>query len=397
MVQLLKQLFIRLPGVRRIAEQRTMLAAECDRLRSEIDTGQSALKAVEGERDKLRGDIDTARNALQAIEAERDELREVCRRLDDTCRRAERQRARLAKAREKPSVREKQLEAKLERLKARHGFVPPGHFYSPIPDLAEIAAREDEIFGAVPESIPAVDLHIDEQLDLLKRFSGFYRELPFTAEPTDGLRYHYENPAYSYSDAIMLYCMLRHLKPRRIIEIGSGYSSCVMLDTNERFLDGSIDMTFIEPYPKVLNGLLKGGDAERVRVIETPVQAVAPETFDVLGENDILFVDSTHVSKVGSDVNHIFFEVLPRLNKGVHVHFHDIAYPFEYPKRWVFAGRAWNETYLLRSFLSFNSHFRVLLMNTFLHQFHPDFFDRHMPLCTKNPGGSIWMRREAPA
>lgn len=376
MVQQLKKLFIQLPGVRRIARQRAALAAECDR---------------------LRGEIDTSRNAAKAIEVERDKLREHCRRLDDKCRQAERQRVKLANALEKPSKREKQLEAKLKRLKTRQGFVPPGHFYSPIPDLDEIAAREEEIFGAMPESITAVDLHGDEQLDLLKRLSAFYHELPFAPEPTEGLRYHYENPAYSYSDAIMLYSMLRHLQPRRIIEIGSGYSSCVMLDTNERFFDGSIDMTFIEPRPELLRGLMKSDDYERVRIIDSPVQAVAPETFDVLGENDILFVDSTHVSKVGSDVNQIFFEVLPRLNKGVHIHFHDIAYPFEYPKRWVFAGRAWNEVYLLRSFLSFNSDFRVLLMNTFLHQFHPDFFDRHMPLCTENPGGSIWMRKETSA
>src|SRR5690606_17050723 len=109
--------------------------------------------------------------------------------------------------------------------------------------------------------------------------------------------------------------------------------------------------------------------------------------------NDILFIDSTHVSKINSDVNYIFFEILPRLASGVYIHFHDIFFPFEYPKAWVYEGRAWNEAYILRAFLQYNNAFSVVLMNTFMDQFHKSFFREHMPLCLINPGGSIWIRK----
>lgn len=140
--------------------------------------------------------------------------------------------------------------------------------------------------------------------------------------------------------------------------------------------------------------LLKPGDADRIRVIPARLQDVDLAEFDALEANDILFIDSTHVSKVGSDVNRIVFEVLPRLKPGVHVHFHDIFYPFEYPAQWVFEGRAWNENYLLKAFLQFNTGFSIVLMNTFMEYFHAEFFHQHLPLCMKNTGGSIWIRKD---
>ena len=96
---------------------------------------------------------------------------------------------------------------------------------------------------------------------------------------------------------------------------------------------------------------------------------------------------------MSSDVNHIFFEILPRLSSGVHIHFHDIFYPFEYPKDWVYEGRAWNEAYVLRAFLQYNSAFRVVLMNTFMERYHESFFQERMPLCLKNTGASLWIRK----
>ncbi len=411
MAQQLERFLSRLPGVRRIQEARQALCAECERLRGEIEEQQRALASSRAERNELEAQLTRLEHerseseqrgneqaqALKVISAERDELKQHLTRIDGERVQAEQRGIELGEALEQVSAQAETLHADFIRLQKKQGFAPPGHFYSPIPDLDEIAAREEQIFGAVAESIPGVDLRIEDQRELLERFATFYTELPFSPEPSEGLRYHYENPAYSYSDAIMLHCMIRHLEPRRIVEIGSGYSSCMTLDTNDLFFDGQIETTFIEPYPELLHGLMKPGDAERVRIIDRPVQEVAPETFEALGVNDILFVDSTHVSKIGSDVNHIFFEVLPRLNEGVHIHFHDIGYPFEYPKEWIFEGRAWNETYMLRAFLSFNPHFRVLLMNTYMHRFHREFFDQHMPLCTKNPGGSIWMRKQTPA
>ena len=200
------------------------------------------------------------------------------------------------------------------------------------------------------------------------------------------------NLAYSYSDAIMLYCMIRHLKPRRIIEVGSGHSSCVILDTNEIFFANRIETVFIEPYPDLLLSLLKPGDENRIQIIPKRLQDVASSLFSSLDANDILFIDSTHVAKIGSDVNMVFAEILPALHPGVHVHFHDIFYPFEYPKYWIEEGRAWNEAYMLRCFLQYNSRFSIELMNTFVQQFHRDLFEQNMPLCLRNPGASIWIR-----
>ena len=179
-----------------------------------------------------------------------------------------------------------------------------------------------------------------------------------------------------------------------MIEIGSGFSSAVALDVNDLFLDGAMELTFIEPFPD--ERLLRlAGEAELgARLIRKPLQDVDPALFArARATNDVLFVDSTHVARAGSDVNHLVFEVLPSLRAGVLVHVHDVFYPFEYPAAWVRDGRAWNEAYLLRAFLQYNEAFEIVLFNTYLEQARPEWFAEHMPLCLKNPGGSIWLRR----
>jgi len=284
-----------------------------------------------------------------------------------------------------------ELRARHEALQRAHGFVPPGHFYSPIPDLADVARDRHRIFGGEVREIPGIDMRDEAQRELLATFVPYYDDMPFTDGPTDGLRYHYENPAYSYSDAIILHCMIRHARPARIIEVGSGYSSCMILDTDERWFEGSIATTFIEPYPELLRSLLRSDD--QARILPERLQDVDLDEFRRLAADDILFIDSTHVSKVGSDVNRLVFDILPILAPGVYVHVHDIHFPFEYPEVWIEEGRAWNEAYLLRAFLQFNAAFEVVLMSTYVAQFHRDFVAEHLPLCLRNPGGSLWLRR----
>ena len=281
--------------------------------------------------------------------------------------------------------------AELRRQVAAAGFVPAGHFYSPIPDLDDVARDRDRIFDGDVRELPGIDLRDDAQFDLLASFVAYYDELPFTPEPSGGLRYHYENPAYSYCDGILLHCMIRHARPARIIEVGSGYSSCMILDTDERWFDGSIETTFVEPYPELLRSLLR--DDDRARILPERLQDVDLDEFRRLAADDILFIDSTHVSKVGSDVNRLVFDILPILAPGVYVHVHDVHFPFEYPEVWIEEGRAWNEAYLLRAFLQFNSDFEVVLMSTYVTRFHRDFVAEHLPLCLRNPGGSLWLRR----
>jgi hypothetical protein len=188
--------------------------------------------------------------------------------------------------------------------------------------------------------------------------------------------------------------MIRHVKPKKIIEVGSGYSSAAALDTDELFFDNAIKCTFIEPYPELLLSLMKEGDKDRATIISSKLQSVSLNVFSELSAGDILFIDSTHVSKTNSDVNYVFFELLPSLAEGVYIHIHDIMFPFEYPKEWVYEGRAWNEAYLLRAFLQYNSTFEIVFFYNFLQYFHRERFADAMPLILKNPGGSIWLRKK---
>ena len=281
----------------------------------------------------------------------------------------------------------------LERLRPAGRFVPPGHFYSPLVDPGEAARDAARLFGPPPRTIAGVDLREDAQLALLEQLRPLYADLPFTAQQQPGWRYHYENTAYTYSDAIILHLLMRHLHPKRVVEVGSGHSSCVMLDTDENFMGRKTGFTFVEPYPKLLLSLLREDDRQRVTVLPQRLQDVPLDVFTALEPGDFLFIDSSHVSKHGSDVNRLFFDVLPALQPGVYVHVHDIFMPFEYPREWIEEGRSWNEAYLLRAFLQFNDSFEIVLMNTYLEHFHEDWFARHMPLCLKNRGGSIWLRR----
>jgi hypothetical protein len=259
--------------------------------------------------------------------------------------------------------------------------------------MEEVRRRKATLFDRSLRALPGVDLNVEGQLQLLDRLAPFYGEQPFSDEPSGGLRYSFNNDYFTHSDAIFLYCMIRHAQPKRIIEIGSGFSSFVMLDTNERFFDNRIRLTFIEPNDQRLRSRLKEKDFSVTDILSKPVQEVALSRFDGLEAGDILFVDSSHVVKVGSDVNHILFAVLPRLPKGVYVHFHDVFYPFEYPVEFLEEGRYWSEDYILRAFLQFNSAFKVRIWNEFLAMFHPDKLEAAMPLCMKNTGGSLWLER----
>lgn len=269
------------------------------------------------------------------------------------------------------------------------GAFPPGHFYSPIPDWDEVARDAGRVFRAT-RALPGIDLRENEQVTLLRELSAHYPELPYGK--LAGLRYRFGNPNFGHGDAIVLYSMIRHLRPRRIVEVGSGYSSAVILDTNALFLQGAAACTFVDPAPQLLESLLQPDD--RARVLGVRVQDAPEEIFTSLEANDVFFVDSSHVLKTGSDVQHILFEILPRLRSGVYVHFHDVFYPFEYPRSWVCdLGFAWNEIYAVHAFLQYNTAFEIVFFNSFLAATHEELFRAAMPLFLANPGGSLWLRR----
>ena len=288
------------------------------------------------------------------------------------------------------------LLAKMKNLKRKLLLSPfPGHYDSPIVDTEDIRQRENEIFSFSSKEVPGIELNEECQLELFRQFETYYRDIPFKKAKNTG-RYFYENGFYLYSDAIFLYSVMRHFHPKRIIEIGAGFSSAAMLDAADSLGFQDMRFTFIEPYPDRIKSLLRKEDYRRCDVIEKNIQNVDTGIYDELSENDILFVDSSHVSKTGSDVNKILFEILPKISKGVLIHFHDIFFPFEYPKPWVLDWNAfgWNENYILRAFLMYNRNFEIVFFNTFLEHFYKERFSATMPDCLKQPGGSIWIRKK---
>jgi predicted O-methyltransferase YrrM len=269
---------------------------------------------------------------------------------------------------------------------------PPGHYYSPVPSLEWYNSAAQRVYKKNVELL-GIDLNEREQLKTYARLSKYYDEIPFADEKKPYLRYYYNNNIFCYADVYWLYSLIRDIRPQKIIEIGSGFSSAVMLDTDELFCDNSIDFTFIEPYPDRLNSLLKVADKNH-ELHKDIVQNVDIKLFRQLQKGDFLFVDSSHVGKFGSDVLYILHEILPLLNQGVIIHFHDIFYPFEYPRQWLEEnGWAWNECYFIRSFLQYNSEFKIKLFGNYLGQQHVKMLAKYTPLCLKNIGGSLWLEK----
>lgn len=290
----------------------------------------------------------------------------------------------------------RELEELRDRVKKYELGWPPGHFYSPIPDLHAVASNEQRIFPEqLPDSLPSIDLAPDCQRQWLEKVEALYPSQPFTDTATSERRYGFENDYFGHGEALTLFGMMQTIKPKRIIEIGAGYSTAAMLDIDELFFDGKIEFKIVEPYPDRLLKLLRDRDFQHIDLQERPVQEIETQEFSSLEPGDMLFVDSSHVSKVDSDLNHLLFRILPALQDGVVIHFHDIYYPFEYPSSWVYEGRAWTECYLLRAFLQYNDAFRVLFYNSYIAHKYADRIAKNMPLFAKSAGSSLWMEKLA--
>lgn len=258
-------------------------------------------------------------------------------------------------------------------------YARPGHFYSPIStaaDAVRATAWRDQ------RDIAGVDMREAEQLSLASLLAAQWNETPT-------VRYDPGNDQYGPADAAVLHSMLRHLRPKRLLEVGSGHSTSVALDTAER--DGlDLRITCVEPYPDRLLSRLRPGDLDRLELIRTGAQDVPMNTFTALESGDVLFIDSTHVVKAGSDVVWLFLHVLPRLQPGVIVHVHDIFWPFEYPQRWLEERRDWTELYLLRAMLMGSTMWQIELFSNWLWLEHPDAVPEHL---RAGEPGSIWLRK----
>jgi len=280
-------------------------------------------------------------------------------------------------------------------------FAPPGHYYSPIPSRSDVAQYAVKKFAQGPESLVGLDLNVEGQLAMVRTLGPLTRDVTFADERTGETRYYWENGSFAPGDATALAAMIRHFRPRRIIEVGAGYSTAVMLDVGERYFAQPPIIECIDPEPHHVRSLLRGRDADRLIVHDTIVQSFPLSFFTRLETNDILFIDSSHVLKLGSDVGLLLLDVLPRLAPGVLVHLHDISTSFEYPLQWYDEGRAWNEAPVLRAFLTFNNAFEILFFCDFLVRFQRDALAIHMPLALRQPrslaqesaGSSLWLRR----
>ena len=279
----------------------------------------------------------------------------------------------------------------------RHGLhTKLVHYYSPIPDTRTLG---DELWTN-RSAMPGIDMRVSAQLSLLQEFETSFRsEYEGLARRAPGAPHHFdhENTFFNVIDAEVLWCMIRKFRPKRIIEIGSGNSTYLAAEALARNGDGTSkpgELISIEPYP---NDVLRRGFPGLTQLIQRPVQEIPISLFESLEPNDILFIDSSHVVRIGSDVVYEFLEILPRVGRGVLVHVHDIFFPEEYPREWVFERHDfWNEQYLLQAFLSFNESFEILWAGHYLTVQYPELMRRAFASWPRQGSfcpASFWMRR----
>lgn len=268
---------------------------------------------------------------------------------------------------------------------------PPGHFYSPLIDIESLTPGAGDPYDG-PECWESLDLRVEAQREFYLQRIAEHTPFAFPKNKSDQYRYYYGNNWFPLADAITLSTMIRAGRPKRIVEVGSGFSTAVMLDTLDR-VDFDVELACVEPWPARLFEVLWPQDRSRLRIQESIVQQTPMDEFTSLEAGDILFIDSSHVAKIGSDVVHLYLRVLPKLAPGVIVHVHDIFYPQSYPTPWVEDGNAWNESLFLRAFLACNPMFETVAFNAYAsHTFGAEIGH---PAYTQNQGGSFWMRRVA--
>jgi predicted O-methyltransferase YrrM len=270
-------------------------------------------------------------------------------------------------------------------------FAGPGHFYSPIPRLDDLEKDAHRIWPPPPREVPGVAIDGERMRATFDAIADAVGSEVLPTRPTPERRYYSDNVAFGIGDATVLQGMLRIHQPSRIVEIGSGYSSALILDEIEHL--PACSAVFVEPHTELLRSLMRGEDADRCVVVPCRAQDLPIDVIEELGDGDLLFIDSTHVVRTGSDVCRIVFELLPAVAPGVMVHIHDVFWPFELPRAWVEEGRQWGETYLIRAFLTANDEWEIVMFNDWFQVHERDLIRRRLPQVLENPGGSLWLRR----
>lgn len=282
---------------------------------------------------------------------------------------------------------------------ARRGFhLIPRHYHVPIPDeqdLADASLRTpSEMRGVAIDEAKTLAL-LDEVIG--PRAEEFRKRFALQADG-DPRKFHLLNGAFMAVDAHVYWALLRHHKPRQVIEVGGGQSTLLAAAALQANADEGRPgkLTVIEPYP---NPVLQAGFPGLDELVVQRLQDVPLERFTALGPGDVLFIDSTHVLRPGGDVQRVFCEILPRLGPGVLVHVHDICLPGHYPTVYFDNHWYWNEQYLLQAFLAFNSRFEVVWPGAYLTHHHPERVRAVLPeldamqkVYPQSDASSFWMQ-----
>jgi len=257
-------------------------------------------------------------------------------------------------------------------------FPVTNHYYEPLIDFSLLSRPLDQ-----PRNLPGIDMNVAEQLNLLKEFHYSEELRPFTAPKRDELTYSFGNGYFDSGDAEFLYNLVRLKKPKRVVEIGSGNSTLLVIEAIRRnkseLAEYSCEHICIEPYE--MPWLEKSG----VIVKRARVEMVDKSLFTELEAGDLLFIDSSHVIRPQGDVLCEFLEILPALRKGVVVHIHDIFTPRDYPSAWIVDKvRLWNEQYLLEALLSGNPQWKIIGALNFLFHEHYEQLKAACPFVTQD-------------
>jgi hypothetical protein len=255
--------------------------------------------------------------------------------------------------------------------------VTPLHFYFPVPNIKSLERKD----WSAPRHFGAFDYRLEEQVELLQQeILPFAEEWRFAeSETREPHEFHLNNGFFERVDAEVAYSFVRQRKPKRLIEIGSGNTTLVMAAAMRRnAAEGAGgEFTAIEPSPAPF---LKAGLQGLSELIPTRVQDISVDLFRELAAGDILFIDSSHVVAMDSDVLYECLRILPSLAPGVRVHFHDIFAPLDYPEKFVKRNLCfWGEQYLLEAFLAFNTSFRVVWAGSAMQQWRPDVLREAFP------------------
>lgn len=268
------------------------------------------------------------------------------------------------------------------RIQALGINVVPTNFYSNTPTIADVEGSFEYLPGTPPYALPLDEPAMLAELESLTPFAAEFA--PPTADPGDG-GYFWDNGLFNGSDAMAYYGYLRKLAPAAVVEIGSGFSSLVALTALKA--NGRGRLTCIEPYPR---DFLKG--REDISLVQKPAQQISVEFLnDTLRDGDVLFIDSTHTVKAGSDCLHIYLRLLPYLRRRLHVHVHDIHLPFGMPRDYLLHRQIhWTEQYLLLAYLLDNPKVRILFGSRYHMWRNPEALAKLNQGKAPAGGGSFW-------